>query len=105
MSAYDPKRTLAEPNWTSVQLDLSRGPNILPWGAPVHQRSDDAYDGGLDFFFHSRQLRHYLSRSFVIAVFSRIGSRPRPRWKVCKLAAQAMVRQPLKPERALLLSC
>jgi len=86
------------------RLDLvSRGPNILPWVAPVHQRSGHAYDGGLDFF-HSGQIWHYLPRSLVIAVFSRIRSRPRPRWKVCKLAAQAMVRQPRKPERALLLS-
>ena len=43
--------TLAELNWTSVQLDfVSRGPNNLPSVAPVHQRSDDAYDRSLDFF-------------------------------------------------------
>ena len=45
-----------------------------------------------------------LVRGIVIAVFPRIGPRPRPRWKICKLAAQSVVRKPRKPERALLLS-
>ena len=59
MSAFDPKRTLAELNWTSVQLDfVSRGPNNLPSVARVHQRSDDAYDRSLDFF-HSRSMTNF----------------------------------------------
>ena len=59
MSASDPKRTLAELNWTSVQLDfVSRGPNNLPSVARVHQRSDDAYDRSLDFF-HSRSMTNF----------------------------------------------
>jgi len=40
----------------------------------------------------------------LMAVFSRIGSYPRPRWKIFRLAAQAVVWKSSKPKRSLLLS-
>src|SRR5262245_60096535 len=47
--------------------------------------------------------RLHLLRGPVAAVFSRVSFPPRPRWKICKLTAQTVVRQPRKPERVLLL--
>jgi hypothetical protein len=81
MSAFDPKRTLAELDWTSVQLDfVSRGPNNLSWVALVHQKSDDAYDGSLDWFHPrskggTRRLQSLFTRashgSLISGVFAR----------------------------------
>ena len=63
-----------ELSWTLVQLDfVSTWTKNLYCGAPVHQISDDAYDGTEV----STCSRHFFLYCIIIVVFSRLGSHSR----------------------------